>query len=145
MSNAVTDGGIYANGRTYAEHCAWLDSLNDDETAIVHTPVGHRYMLVVISEAKRMLLMDLPAEHRLKFLEHLDRRTDTFTADVIAQIQPMCDEAYEMVKEARKLGPGKSLDILARWEVFNAFVALNPSLLTAIKMRRNYNNSRRVA
>ncbi len=24
MSNAITSGEIYANGRTYAEHCAWL-------------------------------------------------------------------------------------------------------------------------
>jgi hypothetical protein len=144
MSNAMTDGGIYANGRTHAEHCAWLDSLNDDETAIVHTPVGHRYTLVIISEAKRMCLMDLSAEHRLRFLEFLDRCTDIFAADAIAQIKPMCDEAYEMVKEARKLGPGKSLAVLARLEIFNAFVALNPSILTAIEIPRRYHNSKSI-
>ena len=27
MSNAAVDGSIYHKGRTYAEHCAWLDSL----------------------------------------------------------------------------------------------------------------------
>jgi hypothetical protein len=30
----------------------------------------------------------------------------------------------------------------ARWEVFIAFVALNPSLLTAIKTPRYYNSRR---
>jgi len=39
-----------------------------------------------------------------------------------------------MVREAMKLGSHKALDVFAKWEVFNAFVALNPSLLTAIKI-----------
>jgi hypothetical protein len=117
------------------ERHAWLDSLNNDESAIVHTPVGHRYTLVIISELKRILLQPLAAEHRLRFLEFLDSQTDHFlTAEAIAAVKPMCDEAYEMVKEARKLGAAKSLDVFARWEVFNAFVALNPSILAAIKM-----------
>jgi hypothetical protein len=146
MSNAVTDEGIYANGRTYAEHCAWLASLNDDESAIVHTPIGHRWTLVVISETKRMLLGNVPTEHRLRFLEFLDHCTDTFlTAEVVAGVEPMCDEAYEMVKEARKLGAGKALDVFAKWEVFNAFIALNPSILTAIKMSAGRYHHRRSA
>jgi hypothetical protein len=47
MSNAVTDGGIYANGRTHAEHCAWLDSLqpDSDEYRIVYMPRGHLFNL----------------------------------------------------------------------------------------------------
>jgi hypothetical protein len=40
MSNAITDGGIYANGRTHAEHCAWLDSLVGDEWRIVYMPIS---------------------------------------------------------------------------------------------------------
>src|SRR5260221_7092564 len=99
------------------ERHAWLDSLNDDETAIVHTPVGHRWTLVVISETKRLLLMELSAAHRLRFLEFLDHCTDTFlTTEAIAAIEPICDEAYEMVTEARKLGAAKALDVFARWE-----------------------------
>jgi len=116
------------------ERSAWLDSLSDDEDLVASTPPGYRYTLVVLSEAKRALLSDLPSEHRLKILEHLDRRTDTFTAEAIAQIEPMCDEAHEIFQEAQKLGASKALDVFARWEVFNAFVALNPTLLTAIKM-----------
>ena len=117
------------------ERGAWLGSLNDDESTIVHVPVGHRSTMVVISETKRLLSMKLSAEHRLRFLEFLDSCTDTFlTAEAVSIIEPMSDEAYEMVKEARRLGAAKALDIFARWEVFNAFILLNPSLLTAIKM-----------
>jgi hypothetical protein len=117
------------------ERIAWLNSLNADEDAIAHTPVGHRYSLVLISETKRFLEHELSAAHRLKFLEFLDSCTDNFLkAEAIALVEPMCDEAYQMVKEARKLGAAKALDVFARWEIFNAFVALNPSLLTAIKM-----------
>jgi hypothetical protein len=125
------------------ERGAWLDSLNDDENAIVHCPVGHRYTLVIISEAKRLLAHELHTADRLRFLEFLDSCADkSLTTEAIAAIEPMSDEAHEMVKEARKLGASKALDVFARWEVFNAFVALNPSLLTAIKMPRNYNSTR---
>jgi len=124
------------------ERGAWLDSLNADENAIVYTPDGHRWALVVISEIKRLLSMNLSAEHRLRFLEFLDNCTDNFlTAESISIIEPICDEAYEMLKETRKLGAKKSLDVLAHWEVFNAFVALNPSILTAIKMRAQMRRS----
>ena len=117
------------------ERIAWLDSLNGDESAIVHTPVGHRYTIVIISEIKRRLLQPLSAAHRLRFLEFLDSHIDlVLTAEAIAAVEPMCDEALEMVEEARKLGAAKALDVFARWEIFNAFVALNPSILTAIKM-----------
>jgi hypothetical protein len=127
------------------ERSEWLQSLSDDEALVAYTPVGYRYTLVVLSEAKRSLLADLPPEYRLKILEHLDRRTDTFTAEAIAQIEPMCDEAYEIFKEAQKLGASKALDVFARWEVFNAFAALNPSLLTAIEMSggREHQSGRR--
>jgi hypothetical protein len=37
-----------------------------------------------------------------------------------------------------KLGPKKYFSVIASWEVFNAFVALNPSLLAAIKMGPGY-------
>jgi hypothetical protein len=127
------------------ERAAWLASLNDDETAIVHVPTGHRYTLVIISETKRWLAHELSAAHRLRFLEFLDRCTDNvLTAEAIASVEPMCDEAYEMVKEARKLGADKALDVFARWDVFNAFIALNPSILIAIKMPRRYHNSRSI-
>jgi hypothetical protein len=69
-------------------------------------------------------------------LEFLDRCSDTFAREAISQIEPMCDEAFEIYREAMKLGAKKALDVLARWEVFNAIVALSPSILVAIKMPR---------
>jgi hypothetical protein len=137
MNNAITDGGIYANGRTYAEHCAWIDAMSPDEKLILYSPVGNRYTLVLISEAKRALTAELPVELRLRFLEFLDSLPDVWPAEIIASIAPMCDAAAEIMHEARKLGPQKAFDKCAEWDVFNAFVALNPSLLEALRMREN--------
>ena len=110
---------------------------------MVNCPPGDRWTLIAISENKRWLSTNIPAEIRLRILEFFDRCTDNFlTAEAIAQVEPMCDEAYEMAKEARKLGPKKALDVFAKWEVFTAFVALNPSLLTAIKMPRSFSHNR---
>jgi hypothetical protein len=142
MNNAAADSEIYTNGRTYAEHCAWIESMTDDEKEILYCPVGHRATFVMISIIKRWLQLDLEAEYRLKFLEFLDRRSNDFTREAIAQIEPMCDEAHEIYKEAMKLGAKKALDVLGRCEVFSAFIALNPSILTAIKMPRRYHNTR---
>jgi hypothetical protein len=119
------------------ERSAWLASLNDDETAIVHSAVGNRYTLVFVSLVKRLLAAEMEPAYRLRFLEWLDKCADNWlTPEAIAAVDPMCDDGFEMVHEARKLGAGKMFDVFARWEVFNAFVALNPSLLTAIKMPR---------
>jgi hypothetical protein len=114
---------------------AWIASLNEDETIILHTPIGYRYVLVSIAEVKWFLKETIPAEYRLKFLEFIDSHADMFTPEAIALLDPMNDEGREMLKEARKLGK-KWLDVVARWEVFNAFIALNPSMMTALKMPR---------
>jgi hypothetical protein len=115
------------------ERDAWLKSLSEDENIILHTPIGLRYILVSIAEVKWFLSEDIPAEYRLKFLEFIDSHTDLFTPEAIALVEPMNAEGRELIKEARKLG-NKWLDVVARWEVFNAFIALNPSMLDALKM-----------
>jgi hypothetical protein len=125
------------------ERCAWLASLNDDETVIVHCDVGHKYTIIFISIVKMLLADEMSSAHRLKFLEWLDKCGDQWlTADMVAVIEPMCADGYEIVREAQKLGAGKMFDVFARWEVFNAFIALNPSILTAIKMSRQYHYQR---
>jgi hypothetical protein len=117
------------------ERSAWLASLNEDESAIVHTPDGHKYTLVFVSLVKRLLVDEMEPAYRLRFLEWLDKCADTWLRpDMVAVIEPMCADGYEMVREAQKLGAGKMFDVFARWEVFNAFVALNPSILAAIKL-----------
>jgi len=134
MTNAMPDQGT--SGRTHAEHSAWIESMNDDEKALLYTPVGQRYTLVLISVIKRWLQAELEAKYRLRLLEFLDRCSGTFTREAISQIEPMCDEAFEIYKEAQKLGAKKALDVLAEWEIFNAIVALSPSILAAIKVPR---------
>jgi hypothetical protein len=124
------------------ERGAWIASLNDDESTILHCAVGRRYTLVFISLVKYLLAREIPTSNRLEFLEWLDRRDgEWLSREMIAAIDPMDDDGYELLREAMKLGAKKALDVVARWEVFSAFVALNPSLLTAIKMpnysRRN--------
>ena len=139
----ITDGQI--NQQTDDERAAWLDSLDADEDLIVHCPTGHRYTLVFVSIVKMLLVEDMPPAYRLRFLEWLDKCGDQWlSADAIAAVQPMCADGYEMVKEAQKLG-AKALDVYARWEVFNAFIALNPSLLTAIKLTSVRYHQRRSA
>jgi hypothetical protein len=126
-------------GLSDQERSAWLDSMNEDETAIVGCAVARRFTLVFISLVKNLLAGELPTEYRLKFLQWLDRRNEPWESpQVIAAIEPMCDDGYQLLREAMKLGAKKGFDVIASWEVFNAFVALNPSLLTAIKMGRGY-------
>jgi hypothetical protein len=134
MNDATTDREIYCDGKTYAEHCAWIDSLGPDETLILHAPNGWRYTLVIISDLKRMLASTIPTEHRLRFLEFLDNHSNDWPPEIIASIAPMCDAGAEIMSEAHKLGD-KMLDKIAEWDVFSTFCALNPSLLEALRMR----------
>jgi hypothetical protein len=129
-----------------AERHAWIDSLNEDESEVLHCPVAHRYTLVFVSLVQQLLAQDLPAYYRLKYLQWLDQRDQSWLSrEIIAAIDPMCDDGYGLLRETMKLGPKKGFDTIASWEVFNAFVALNPSLLTSIKMSSVRNHQRRSA
>lgn len=123
------------NQQSGEERCAWLNSLNDEENLIVHCPTDHRYTLIFVSIVKRALVGEMSSAYRIRFLEWLKKCGDRWLSpDMVAAVEPMCDEGYEIVREAMKLGSGKYLDVFASWEVFNAFIALNPSILTAVKM-----------
>jgi hypothetical protein len=60
---------------------------------------------------------------------------------MLATIQPMSDIEVQMMEEARSLDSkdcktGKaSFEVLTNLRTFSIFVTLNPSLLTALKMR----------
>jgi hypothetical protein len=97
-------------------------------------PIGYQYTLVMASEVKRVLMENIPTEYRLKFLEHLDRMVDRawLTAEMIEAVEPMCDKAYEIALEAKKLPGGKFLDVYA--QNFSTFALLNPSLIEALRM-----------
>jgi hypothetical protein len=121
-----------------ATRIAWLNSLQGDEKAIVHCPHSHKRMLVVFSVVKRYLAEEMPTEYRFRFLQYLDRLSaDWLTAESVAMIEPMCDDGYEIVKEAKKLGWQKAFDTFVKHEVFSAFVALNPSQMQVIRHRYN--------
>lgn len=112
-----------------------IDQQDVDEKHIVYCAIGHRYTLVLVSILKKLLTEDMPSAYRLRLLQWLDKCGDQWLSpEAIAAVQPMCADGYEMVREAQKLGPKKALDVYAKADVFRAFVALNPSLLTAIKL-----------
>jgi hypothetical protein len=93
---------------------------------------GHKYSMVCASITKWALQSEMPAEMRLEFLQHLDKMTDHFlTPEIIAMIEPLSKDSFEIVQEARKLSPGKALDVYA--DKFDVFAALNPSFIEAVK------------
>jgi hypothetical protein len=116
-----------------AERAAWEASLSDDELVILNTSIGERCSLVFISLVKRMLAHEIDPAYRLRFLEWLEARHQT--PDMIAAVNPMCDDGYNLLREAMKLGAKQALDVVSRLEVFTAFAALNPGMLTAIRMQ----------
>jgi hypothetical protein len=136
----MTDAQIHSMPE--AARLAWLDSLQGDEKEIVHCPDGRKYILVMISVIKRFLAEESTTPfYRLKFLEFLDKFSDAWlTPAAVGMIEPMCDDGYEIVKEARQLG-SKQFDTYAKHEVFSAFAALNPSLIKAIRFCSNKNGA----
>jgi hypothetical protein len=115
---------------------------NADVTAFLvenAIPRGYTYTIVLISLDKRLLQDEMPARERLKILEHLEvSESDRIwlTSNMVAAIEPMCDKGNEIVSEARKLDPGKILDVFA--EHFPTFAVLNPSLISVLQMSPNY-------
>jgi hypothetical protein len=93
---------------------------------------GHKYTMVCASITKWVLQGEMPVEMRLEFLQHLEKMADNFLTDeVIAIIEPLSKDSFEIVQEARKLGAGKALDVYA--DRFDVFAALNPSFNEALK------------
>jgi hypothetical protein len=110
-------------------------------------PRGDRYTLVIISVTKRYLGGKLPPAYRLLFLDRLEQMTtelhrEWLTAEMIAAVEPACDQAYEIYREAMKLGAKKAIDVCA--DVFVAFASLNPSLLAALKISKQGAHGREI-
>jgi hypothetical protein len=91
---------------------------------------GRRNAIIMISKAKYAMTGQIPAEFKLKFLEHLDKQADRWlTAELIAQIEPMKRDGLDLVAEAMKLGPQEAFNLMQRDHVWAAFCALHPSFL----------------
>lgn len=128
---------------TYAEHCAWLESLSPDDREILYAPIGWRYTFVLAAEVKRWLLSELPPDKQFYFVDNLDRMMPGggITKAAIAAVEPACDTAARMFSEAFRGSPPSPgtprtsfLDIIADFDVFKEFVRLNPSLRTALRL-----------
>jgi hypothetical protein len=124
------------------EHFAWWATLSDEEKMVAHVPPGYQHLLLVIAYIKRVLVVcEMKAGERLYHLEWLNKQTDNnyISPEMLAIIEPMSDAEMAMMHEARSLdqkgSDAKSFEILTRWKVLNSFLALNPSILAAIKLR----------
>jgi hypothetical protein len=137
LSNAGTDHSlIYANGRAYAEHSAWLGSLVGDEYRIVYTPIGHLYSLATVSHIKYMLLnFKMTAQDRLRCFETIALCTHgAVTEEAIAAIEPCCETGRQMFKELNSLPMENRSRAFGVGDVFRLLAKLNPSLLTALRL-----------
>lgn len=104
--------------------------------------MGHKYELVMISATKSCLQGEMPSEMRLEFLNYIDKMSDNvLTPAVIALVEPMDNDSWELYCEAMKLGydivwsketgrrQPNAFDVL--YEKFDVFAALNPSVQRA--------------
>jgi hypothetical protein len=111
----------------------------EEENAVLHFPTGYRHTLLFIAYVKHILVnVEMKAGQRLLFLEWINGQTcQVITPEMLEMIQPMSDTEMKMMYEAQSLSRKDDLGGLASFriltgEVFEDFLALNPSLLVAI-------------
>jgi hypothetical protein len=136
MSAAPDDTAIYHNGRTHAEHCAWLDSLTGNDWRIVHIPIGHLQSLVEIAYFKYALLnLQMTAAERMKFLDGIGSCIyGCITAEAVEVIEPACDIAVQMMHELQKVDRRERTQAFSKGDMFRLLAQLNPSLLRALEL-----------
>jgi hypothetical protein len=136
INAAINDTAIYHNGRTYAEHCAWLDSLVGDEYRIVYMPIGHLNSLATVSHLKFMLAnLRMTAGERLKTLEVINMCVHgSVTHEAVAAIEPCCETGRKMFQELNSLPIEKQTQAFQDGDVFRLLAKLNPSLLSGLRL-----------
>jgi hypothetical protein len=130
------DTAIYHNGRTYAEHCAWLASLTGDEYRIVHMPIGHLFSMAIASLLKRFLLkFSTSIEVRQRILNCLAGMAyGPVTVDAISAIEAADDTGNEIIRTITSLPKGQQVMAFGDGDVFRLVARLNPSLIKAIRL-----------
>jgi hypothetical protein len=138
MSNTATNGEIYHKGRTYAEHCAWLDSLEGDEYRIVHMPRGHLFNLADVSRFKHALLTtQMTAGEQLRIFDGIASSIfGPVTSEAVAVIEPCCDTGWQILSEIYSLPIEKQMQAFSDGDVFRLLARLNLSLLAALRLCR---------
>lgn len=127
---------VYQNGRTYAEHSAWLDSLRGDEYRIVHMPIGCLLDLAMASEIKWILATGkADTETAFRCLKMLSEIAEgIITAQAISAVQPICSRGRAIMKQIHALPVEKQCRAFGDGDVFRILAKLNPSLLTALQV-----------
>jgi hypothetical protein len=111
----------------------------EDESLVVNLPSGHYYDFVLVSEIKRLLQEDMPLEFRARFLELLSNRArGLITMEAVAAVKPASDAAIAMLDALAHLSIEDKCKVMRRIEIFNAHIALNPSIINAIKLCRHH-------
>lgn len=87
------------------EHRAWLESLSEDESLVVQTPVGYQWLMLNAAYCKRVLQeKEISVGTRLRVLEGLNKITDLyFTLEMLAAIQPMSDTEMKYLMRRSRL------------------------------------------
>jgi hypothetical protein len=102
-------------------------------------PCGYQYDLVLVSQIKRLLQDDMPIDLRARLLELIAKRArGVITMEAVAAIQPAPHAAMAMLDEMSKLSIQDKENVMRRPEIFEAHIALNPSILNAIKLCRDH-------
>ena len=133
--NPETKKGIYCNGRSYEEHCAWIDALEGEEWLMVHTPRGHLLSIACVSNFKYALMnFEMSADERLKCLNGISSMVfGCVTEEAIAAIEPACDIAVKMFAELNSLPKERVSQAFDDADMFRKLAKLNPSLVTALE------------
>jgi hypothetical protein len=134
MVATIDDDAMSHDDRT-----AWINSMSAVEQEVLFCPAGYRYTMIIAAFVKRALVtIDMTAGERLHMLEQLTKMVDRyFTHAALAAIKPAGATFAAMVVEAQKLGDKKSFVLLTSWDVFNALLRHEPSLLEAIQISGN--------
>jgi hypothetical protein len=128
------------------DHSAWQADWTDDERLLACTAPGYWHDLIRIAQIKRLLLIEMPPDLRLGFLQTMNNRVDgTLTLEAMQRVEPACDLAMKMLDEMNSLSIDDKSRLMRRWNVIATSVNLNPSIIEAIKLFNYRHNISAVA
>lgn len=121
--------------RSTEDNSAWQATWNDDEQLLAHTPPGYWQCLVEIAQIKRILLDEIDADLRLRFLQTMnDRAHGHLSVEALQRVEPACETAMKMLDEMKSLSVDDKSRLMRRWNVMATFCNLNPSIVEALKL-----------
>lgn len=136
MIDSASAAPIYHNGRTYAEHSAWLAALTGDEYRLAHMPIGHLFNIAIASWFKRFLVtFSTTVELRQRTLNAMaDMAFGPVTPAAIAAIEPADDTSAEIIRTITALPKEVQTRAFQDGDVFRLLAQLNGSLREALRL-----------